>query len=126
LRKALKLKASVFIIAWTALFIHNVIPHNHPDESREYFGHLMHNSLSCNDDLNGSEKISGGHYDDHVCQISNLLYHTPSPEILLSKSVIDQDFNPDLPVSGIFFNSNRLFYSSASGGICQLRAPPLS
>jgi len=126
LRKALKLKASVFIIAWLALFVHNVIPHHHIDNNCESFGHLAHNPVSCTDDTGHAARADNEHQDEHVCSLSNLLFHSLNPEIFLSCSGINPDFNPDLPVSVFYIGFNKFISSAGTGGTCLLRAPPLS
>jgi len=109
-----------------ALFVHNVIPHHHIDDNREFFGHLSHNHACCSNNHSHPIKVSSEHHDEHVCNLSNLLFHSLNPEIFLSCSGINPDFNPDLPVSEIFINQNKYFSSAGTGGTCLLRAPPLS
>ncbi len=124
LRKALKLKACIFLIAWLTIFAHNVIPHNHDDDNFPVCNELSHNSVPTQSDRDIFIKIDNVHSDQKVCHLSNFLFHNLSTEAFLAYSQRDIDFNPESRRSGIFYDSNHSLISDHFKGTTCLRAPP--
>jgi hypothetical protein len=124
LRRALKLKAYIFFIAWLTIFAHNVLPHNHADENFSVCNELSHNSVPCQSDEDISIKIGNIHTDQKVCNLSNFLFHNLSPEAFLAYSQRDINFNPKSKGTKIFSDSNHSCISDHLKGTTCLRAPP--
>jgi hypothetical protein len=114
LRRALKFKAYVFLLAWLTFFAHNVIPHNHANENYETNRNLVHNSA----------KADREHSEEQVCHLSNFLFHTLSPEVLLACSDRDINFIPDLYCAEFYIDNDHSNNSDHLRGISYLRAPP--
>lgn len=114
MRRALKLKASVFLLAWFAIFAHNVIPHNH----------VCDNLATCNQLLHNSAKVDREHSEEKVCHLSNLLFHTLNPDVFLAGPARDINFIPDLLCDGFYIDNDHFNNSDHLNGISLLRAPP--
>jgi hypothetical protein len=114
LRRTLKFKASVFLLAWFAIFAHNVIPHNHFCENLGTCDQLVHNSA----------KADREHSEEKVCNLSNLLFHTLNPDIFLAGSTRGISFIPDLHCAGIYVDNDHSNNSDHLNGNSLLRAPP--
>jgi hypothetical protein len=114
LRRALKLKASVFLLAWFAIFAHNVIPHNH----------FCENPVPCKQLVHNSAKADREHSDEKVCHLSNLLFHTLNPDVFLAVFTRDVNFIPDLRCAGIYIDNDHSNISDHLNGVSLLRAPP--
>jgi len=125
LRRALKFKVSVFLLAWFIFFAHNVIPHNHAYENFEACRHLVHDTFSCTSEEDRSAKASNENSHEEVCHLSNILFHNLSPEVFLSHSCRDIHFNPESAVAEVFIDSDNLFNSDHLKGTFFLRAPPM-
>lgn len=126
MRRALKIKSSVFLLAWLTLFTHNVIPHNHAHEHFVTFSHYAHDPVSCNDNEELSAKTYRGHCSEPVCSSLNLLFHTLNPELFMANSFRDLNFYPEWAGSEIYFKSNDSLSPGKLKGPSFLRAPPLS
>lgn len=126
MRKALKSKALVLLIAWSVIFAHGIVPHNHSDE----FIHCCHNlvdSHSQSSELSDKtllyDSIPSG---ETVCHYSGFLFLQLNADhiIILSDKAVFQ--NPaekqvsDLP------EKSKQFISDPHPGSSALRAPPLS
>jgi hypothetical protein len=114
LRRALKFKATVFLLAWFAIFAHNVIPHNH----------LYDNSVTCMHFAGDLTKADKAHSDEQSCNLSNLLYHTLNPDVFLAGTTRDINFIPDLRCAGVYIDNDHSNNSDHLNGISLLRAPP--
>jgi len=114
LRRALKFKASVFLMAWFAIFAHNVLPHNHVYDSP---GTCMH-------PVSDFTEADKAHSDEQACNLSNLLFHTLNPDVFLAGSTRDINFFPDLGSIGFYIDNDHSNNSDHLNGISFLRAPP--
>jgi hypothetical protein len=126
LRRALKIKSSVFILAWLTLLAHNAIPHNHAHEHFVTFSHSAHDPVSCNENEVLSAKVDRGHCSEHICSSLNLLFYTLNPELFIANSHRDLNFYPGWAESETFLSSNDSFTPCNLKGTSFLRAPPLS
>jgi hypothetical protein len=124
LRRALKLKAYIFLIAWLTIFAHNVIPHNHTDENFTVCNELSHSSVPCPSGADITIKFGNIHSDQKVCHLSNFLFHNLSPEAFLAYYQRDINFNPESKGIKIFSDSNHSCISDHLKGTTCLRAPP--
>jgi hypothetical protein len=124
LRKALKFKAGIFLIAWATIFAHNVIPHNHANETFSCCNELSHNLSSNSSDGDGTFKFDSEHSDSKVCHLLNLLFHNLSPEAFLAYSWRDINFNPESHCTKILVDGDHSFISDHLKGSTCLRAPP--
>ena len=124
MRRALKFKAYIFLIAWATIFAHNVIPHNHADENFSVCDELSHNSVPCQSDRDISIIIDNVHSDQKVCHLSNFLFHNLSPEAFPAYSQRDINFNPDSKGTNIFSERDHSCISDHLKGTTCLRAPP--
>jgi hypothetical protein len=124
LRRALKLKAYIFLIAWLTIFAHNVIPHNHADENFSVCNELSHNLVPCPSDEDKSIKFDNVHSDQEVCHLSNFLFHNFSPEAFLAYSQRKINFNPECKGTKIFSGGDHSYISDHLKGTTCLRAPP--
>jgi hypothetical protein len=124
LRRALKFKAYIFLIAWATIFAHNVIPHNHIYENFSGCNELMHGNVSCSDDADRSSRLYNEHSDSKVCHLSNFLFHNLSPEAFLAYSFRDMNFNPESQGTKIYSGGDHSCISDHLKGTTCLRAPP--
>jgi hypothetical protein len=124
LRRALKFKACIFLVAWATIFAHNVIPHNHDDENLECFGRLIHNHGLLQSEEDRSSRLDKEHSDSRVCHLSNFLYHNLSPEAFLAYSFRDINFDPQNQSTKIYSGGDHFYISDPFKDTTCLRAPP--
>ena len=89
MRKAIKIKVYVMVLAWMVIFLHDAIPHNH-DNSPDHNCHAVIHSVEPGSDLISSipdqvEHITGlyliltggshNHNPHFICHFSTSLYH---------------------------------------------------
>lgn len=125
LRKALRLKGCIFLLAWVTFFIHNVIPHNHIYDNFQNCNKLVHSSFLSITNGDGSLKVDKEHSDQPVCHLSNFLFLTINPEIILAASNRSIHLSPDFSCKKIFIDYNHPCPSDVSEGTASLRAPPV-
>jgi hypothetical protein len=124
LRKAIKIKASVLLLAWSVIFAHSVIPHNHIDEN--FLGcmgplHYLFSFSPCEDT---SLRFDNAHSDIKTCSLLNSFFHTFNPEIFLAYTYRDAGFTPSCPGRSLITDNNYSCFSDHLKGTDFLRAPP--
>lgn len=124
MRRAVKLKASVFLIAWFVMFFHSIIPHNHVYECIP--GCSDRSEITLTDLLfpDSSLKIEKEHSDPGACHLGNSLFNTHNPEIFLAYSFRVINFTPERPVTSILTYTNFPHNFKHLKGTDYLRAPP--
>lgn len=126
MRKYIRIKASVFLLAWISFFSHSIIPHNHIDYDFAGCKHLVHNIHTDSDGDALQHYAGANHPVEKVCHLSNLIFNTIHPDIIpvFFKSRIV--FVPQSEKSTLCDNENNLFIGDQSESSFFLRAPPLS
>lgn len=126
MRKLLKIKASLLITAWFMLFAHDVIPHNHVYDEAHQCVHETCTGDGYQITTHLSFKAQGSGPDQHICRISNLLFHTLHPEIIFAELSRDFTFGPADTACELINNNSALRKFCNLRGTSLLRAPPLS
>lgn len=126
LRKALKFKAGIFLIAWATIFAHNVIPHNHVYDNTSSPNELTHNISSFSTDGDRTFKPGNEHSGSEACHLLNFLFHNLSPEAFLTFSFRDINFNPESQGTKIIADGDHSCISDHLKGSTCLRAPPVA
>jgi hypothetical protein len=124
LRRALKFKAYIFLIAWATIFAHNLIPHNHADASLTLCSGLIHFHGTLQSEGDRSTKLNNEHSDSKVCHFSNFLYQNLSPEVLLAGSCRDINFNPENQGAKFYSDGEHFYITDHLKDNPCLRAPP--
>lgn len=124
MRKGLKIKACFVFLAWLMIFMHNVIPHKHLEESAAGCHELFHHTSPNGNNSDLGLKLINEPVDVNVCHISNFLFHSFSPDNLIVH--LFKDINADL-----VFMTDRIpnctepfFFSYHCQSTISLRAPP--
>ena len=118
MRKGIKIKASLIILSWLLIMVHNIMPHNHQGSDLFILHGHYHSGISLNDEFHS-------HGDDHeVCGISGLLFHQLSQDnLFIEKNINDYSFTElrkeRIPDNILHFLHRTCYYTSVS-----LRAPP--
>jgi hypothetical protein len=124
LRKAIKIKTFVLLLAWSVIFAHSVIPHNHIDESFQGCKGPVHNLFSFSPVEERLLRLDNAHSDLRTCNLLNSFFHTFNPEIFLAYSFRDTGFTPSCPGSSIITDNDYSYFSDHLKGTDLLRAPP--
>jgi len=125
LRRAIKIKASVFILAWVMILSHNIIPHNHLQEENTAFpdaGFICDISPDNHSDL--SIKFMVTPDDGNICQISNILFNNFNPDNLVLVSLTDYNIGIFPEINPAIINPEPLFMFNYYNGSTSLRSPP--
>ena len=123
MRKAIKIKAFIFLLAWAMIFAHSIIPHNH-FENLQGCDELVHNSFLCSPDDDKSLKLENERSELQVCHLSNSLFNIFNPEIFLAFPGRDINFVPVSLATGIIPVSGQSYISDHLKSAGFLRAPP--
>jgi hypothetical protein len=124
LRKAVKIKASVLLLAWAVIFAHSIIPHNHIDENFQGLKESLHNLSSFTPVENRPLKLDNEHSDLETCNLLNSFFHSFSPEIYFAYSHSDTGFSISCPGISIITDNDYSYFSDHLKGTDFLRAPP--
>jgi hypothetical protein len=124
LRKAIKIKASVLLLAWVVIFAHSVIPHNHIDENFQGCKEPVHNLFSFSHVEDRSLRLDNEHSDLKTCNLLNSFFHTFNPETFLAFSYRDTGFSTSCPGTSIITDNDYSYFSDHLKGTDFLRAPP--
>lgn len=124
MRKALKIKAYTILLAWLVIFAHNVIPHNHADENSVCISNYTGFHQSGTGNPSGAAVLTNEPAEGAVCHLSNLLFHSFSPENLFTCSLKKVDFTPSSRAEKIELSSNHSYIEDDCPGNSLFRAPP--
>jgi hypothetical protein len=124
LRKAVKIKASVLLLAWAVIFAHTIIPHNHIDEDFQGCKETVHNLSSFPPYEDKSLKLDNEHSDLKTCNLLNSFFHIFNPELFLPYSYRDTGFSTSCPGISIITDNDYSNFSDHLKGTDFLRAPP--
>lgn len=132
MRKALKFKTSLLLLAWSVIFLHGIIPHNHHDHRDPHCTHICHRTSEDRSDsentLNKNPLIKSilAHEEQNelVCHFAAELMHLTD----IDQVFIHEDgFHNMSPAAAV----NQYLDTGPSGSIIKpayslmpLRAPP--
>ncbi len=123
LRKAVKTKASVLLIAWLLIFIHGVIPHHHL-ENLNGCHELFHNEKTSSHENDRSVKFVSSASDVRICHASGLLYHQSHDSNFLFHSIKNGAICVGIETEQYLTASDQAISYFCYGESVQLRAPP--
>ena len=126
MRKALKLKALMLLMAWMMIFAHNVIPHNHPEDCVAGCHELVHGTNPDRNDTGTLPIYRGQSEDINVCHISNLLFQQISQDNFFFRYDIELGLDPSVFSEQLPFLYTQEFISDPVIGSTSLRAPPVA
>jgi hypothetical protein len=124
-RKAIKIKALMLLTAWTMIFAHSIIPHNHPAEYITGCHELLHKTAPVENDCNGLHKFKNQPEDIKVCHISGFLFQQFNQDNYYFKYTWDNTINPVSIAQPFLHSFKQDFVSDHSVGSTSLRAPPV-
>jgi hypothetical protein len=124
LRKSIKIKAYIILLAWLAIFVHNTIPHHHIFENVSGCHELIHNSVGGTDDTGKSSMFVSLPSEIHVCHISGFLFHSFNPENLITHPLKNIIFSCEVLKSPVVINTDQSYVSDHFHGSTSFRAPP--
>ena len=125
--KSIKIKAFAILIAWTVIFLHNIIPHLHEQDQSCGNKNIIH-EISCDNLNNGYGSVVNGQPVDHekVCHYNGLLFQLVNYDNLL--------FHPEKKIHSIavlltessLYHVAYIDFSEPETDNTSLRAPPVS
>jgi hypothetical protein len=126
LKKVIKIKAYIFLLAWTMMFGHGIIPHTHSLVCNTSCHKLLHKTDSNKSDHDTELKFRSHPEEVNVCHINIFLYHNYSHDNLLCE-LNHNTYLPALNLTGFTYGNNINFkFSGSPEKIPPLRAPPAS
>lgn len=124
MKRAIKIKAYVMLLAWLTIFAHNVIPHNHIEDNMAICHSLVHNTPSDCNNAGSKENYLNQPGDITVCHISNLLFHSFNQENFIAWTTNDINLSPLRIADKILPVENQSYFSDHFGACFLFRAPP--
>lgn len=121
-----KIKAFTLLIAWSVIFAHSIIPHNHHNDEFKACHNLVHAV-----DLAGSSQDKTARLDslpdkETVCHYSGFVFYQLNTDTIII-STGKTSFPAMIRITGSINDQNSLiFISDPHLGKSALRAPPLS
>ncbi len=112
------------LIAWMTIFMHNVIPHNHVEDTLTGCHDIVHTTSSEKNDCGKSDRYESLPGEEMVCHASAFLYHNFSHENLITCSPQELNLNPLRIADTIVPCEDQSYYSDHPGGSLLFRAPP--
>jgi hypothetical protein len=124
LRRVLKIKACIILLAWLAIFLHNTIPHNHIYENISGCHELIHDSAAGTDNTGKSSLLVSLPSEIHVCHISGFLFHSFNPDNLITHPLKNIIFCSGALKSPVVLYTDQSYVSDHFHGSISFRAPP--
>jgi len=124
LRKGIKTKASIVLLAWLVTFAHGVIPHNHMQEGHEGCTGIIHNISEKSDTCDDLAVFAEKPVDLKICHISGLLFKQFDTDCSLISTIKDTRLIPVFISEFRPVANSECFFSEPYFGSSSLRAPP--
>ena len=132
MRKGLKIKALTLIAAWSIIFLHAVIPHNHESHQGASCHHIIHYAIDHSDhdceNNHGFESFNSPS-EEHEMQICHFTTNLHLQDNLDQHFLMESNFNQShLQIPTINIKDCRVFHSDSPPeySLMPLRAPPAS
>jgi hypothetical protein len=125
LRKAIRIKASILLLAWFVIFLHGVIPHNHLDNPYSDCHSILHSEAAENSRADRAPNFQTLPSEKTVCHYSGFIFSQLSSDNLIFTYDRSAFINPPEVLASNIFSVTVLFISDPNPGISALRAPPL-
>ncbi|MCK7533912.1 MAG: hypothetical protein MZV63_24220 [Marinilabiliales bacterium] len=74
MRRALKIKAFVFFLAWIIIFAHSIVPHNHHEADGAVCQNLVHTHSSDDNQTDNILRIENLPCAENVCHLKGFEY----------------------------------------------------
>jgi hypothetical protein len=123
-RKGLKIKAYLILIAWMTIFMHNVIPHNHIEECLAVCQGTNDRSAGDSHVAAGITQLGSQSSESTVCHASSLLFHNLSQENLVTRASEELIPEPNIMAAIIFPVGEQSYFSNHPENSLLFRAPP--
>lgn len=124
MRRAIKIKTSILLLAWLVIFAHSIIPHNHIDDTCSPAGRMPQGSTASIDFQSKSVQVEPQPADHKICHISSLLFQNFNPENLFPYFSGQIVFMPVFITGKIYIHSGNSFISPHQISSVAFRAPP--
>lgn len=121
-----KIKAFTLLIAWSVIFAHSIIPHNHHYDEFKACHNLVHAIDPAGNLQDKTARLDNLPDKETVCHYSGFVfYHLNTDNIIISSG--KTSFPDIIRIAGSINDQNSLiFISDPHLGKSALRAPPLS
>ena len=126
MRKAIRIKAAILIVAWSAIFLHGVVPHNHIEGSSTGCQNFFHYTNLEKGLVDRTIRFGNNPSEKSGCTWSGYIYHNVNSENLLIFSEQSMLISSPEVYNSKACHSSVLFITDPHKGISSLRAPPLS
>jgi hypothetical protein len=124
LRKGIKIKSSVLLLAWLVIFAHGVIPHNHMQEGHEGCSDIVHNVSIGISDCDKAPFLEDQPDDAKVCHFSNFLFKQIEQDNFIFPSLTESKLSTESISCSFSDKSSNCYISVPYFGTSPLRAPP--
>jgi len=124
LRKGVKIKVISIFICWLIILAHNIIPHNHHEDSGLGLHEPSHYEALAQGTSETGPEFHGLRDDEEACHFSGLLFHNLSQDNLTVNDADNRIWNPVLRPARLIVTGEILIYRNNFFGAASLRAPP--
>ncbi|MGM0665867.1 MAG: hypothetical protein ACQETA_00970 [Bacteroidota bacterium] len=133
MRKAIKIKTSILLLAWSLIFLHGIIPHTHHDPSDTVCSHSCHHGSQeeSNPDKTFNiillKNIDGG--NDHngiICHFASELIHQNDIDKVFINEAVNFRLAPENTDTQYLIRPAPGRIIKVSHSLMPLRAPPVA
>lgn len=124
LRKRIKIKAYIFLLAWLVIFAHSIVPHNHFEENKAGCHELFHGASAGHEDNNHNQEYKNQPESEITCHFSAFLFNKFDQENLIIITQKVSIFSLPLLTGNINPSTPEFCFSEPYYGTSLLRAPP--
>lgn len=124
MRRSVKIQSYFILLAWSFMFLHNIIPHNHLNNNISGCHELVHNTSSEKHHCEGVSEYKELPEEITVCHISGFLFHQLNTDNLLLAKFTFNNFEPVLNTVCKVTPVADTHVSDPYYGTFSLRAPP--
>ncbi|MDT8401959.1 MAG: hypothetical protein RQ743_09705 [Bacteroidales bacterium] len=134
MRKAIKIKTSLMLLAWSVIFLHGIIPHNHLEQRDAGCSHICHQGTQEKDDseiaIQSNLLLRNIVYDNEqnemICHFASELIHQNDIDKVFINETGNFKLTPVLTGKQCIIRTSPGSIIKAAYSLMPLRAPPMA
>lgn len=125
-RKRIRIKTFLLLLAWLVIFAHSTIPHRHSDDNCIQTADCSPSQASSGNELLMSVMFTDQPAEVTICHLSNILFQNLNPENFQLAGASETIIIPVFITGKIYISSTISLISPQSCSTVGFRAPPFA
>jgi hypothetical protein len=120
------IKTYTILLAWSMIFAHSIIPHNHLDNCSGSFCGATHENCPLSDEQGKMPEFLSHSAEVNVCHLSGFIFHQFDQDNLISDCFENSQISPLSTQTGLNYHSAESVVTEHWNASASFRAPPIA